>query len=88
MTVFNILVLVYLCLIIAADFADWCFNAAIRKKMRRYDADDLPKAVYRRVTKLYVGKRTTRRVIRVLQVIILIPIVSAVVVAVGTITIM
>lgn len=88
MTLFNILVLVYLLLIIAADLSAWVFNAIIKKKLQSYDSDDLPKHVYRKVVKLQTVKRTTRSVIRVLQVIAAVPIASAVIVAVGTIIIL
>lgn len=87
MKLFNILLLTYLLLIVADDFTVWAFGKWLGKLIGNRDAEDLPKATYRKVTKIIKAKRITRTVIRVLQVTLLVPIASAVIVGVGMIII-
>lgn len=86
MKVLYLLVLVYLLLSVADDFVTWAFDKATLKKVRGYDREDLPKAIHRKVSKLQSAKRTTRHVIRAVQVLLIIPIASALVVGVGIAT--
>lgn len=87
MTLFNILVLLYLLLIVTADATAWGFNTATAKLLDGKDAEDLPRTLYRKVLRVQSAKRTTRNVIRVLQIAVLIPIVAAIVVAIGIVII-
>lgn len=87
MKLFNYLVLAYLLLIIADDFAIWCFNRCISKNIGKYDTEDLPKHVYRKVTRVQSAKRNTKNVIRVLQVLLILPITATLIVAIGIIII-
>lgn len=87
MTLFNILVLLYLLLIVTADVAAWGFNTAVARVLGGKDAEDLPRTLYRKVLRIQSAKRTARNVIRVLQIAVLIPIAAAVVVAIGIVII-
>lgn len=86
MKLLYILTLSYLLLMVADDFVTWAFDRATVKRTRGQDPEDLPKAVYRKVLKLQTAKRTTRRVIRCLQVLLIIPIASALIVGIGIAT--
>lgn len=84
MTLINILLSAYLLCIIADDFAIWAFNKRIQKVIGNREVDDLPKHIHGKVTKLYTVKKVTRQVIRTLQVVLVIPIASTVIVAIGS----
>lgn len=86
MKLLYILTLSYLLLMVADDFVTWVFDRATVRRTRGQDPEDLPKAVYRKVLKLQTAKRTTRRVTRCLQVLLIIPIASALIVGIGIAT--
>lgn len=87
MKLLNILLLAYLLLIIADDFTVWAFNKRLGKLIGSRDVEDLPRSVHQKAMKVVKAKRTTRTAIRVLQVLILVAISSAIIVIVGTLII-
>lgn len=87
MKLFNILMLTYLLLVVADDFAIWAFNKWTNKLIGKRNTEELPKRTYNKVLKTIKVKRCIRTAIRILQVILFGLLASAVIVGVGMIII-